>query len=369
MKITYFDNDISILESIKMNSRKLDILNNQEVFILKGYLTKDKILNILMLDTHLISDDLIDKIKDIYDIKLINYPEQTTVKTSFSDRYVEYTSNTATIFDLPDLYKNYFKNLFIYDIKNLEINNKRIMNEAEQFSFLIIDKYIDHLTSLPMSGLLYKIIGERLEDKTSLYEDKLIKIKFKRVENGNEIIFMDLNNLKSMNDIYGHNIADTMLVEFSKALIEEFPDFLHFRIGGDEFVSITPNKSSSDILISRVNSIDFNLKIKSIINSLYDIDIDENLLIIASGGSETYYENEDFKKILSRAEEKMYINKKILHLTYGKYDRDNKVMINKLKSLEPLHKILSSDFYLNSSLKEKLNILTNNKHIKQALSS
>lgn len=355
MKISYFDNNISILESIKMNSRKIDVLDNQENFILKGYLSKQKDLTIISFDTNKSGGDLIEKLKSIYDIKEITFPEKNdSTKTSFSNRYIEYTSNSATIFDLDDIYQDYYKSIFSYTIKNKHIKESKILKEGIQFSFLIIDKFIDDLTSLPSHGLLYKIIGEREEDINPLYSDSMIEIKFNHIVDNNAVIFMDLNNLKSMNDIYGHSIADTMLVEYSKLLLEEFPNYMHFRIGGDEFVSIAKNSKDAEELILRTNSIEFNEKIKERINKIQKVEIDKNLLIISSGGYEIFSKDKNFKEILSSAESKMYINKRILHLSFGVYDREKKEMKNKLKSIKPLLDLLKSEIFIKANNIEKL---------------
>ncbi len=53
------------------------------------------------------------------------------------------------------------------------------------------------------------------------------------------IISMDLNNLKQVNDFYGHETGDKLIKEFSEALKKAIKDDWYskaFRIGGDEFI-------------------------------------------------------------------------------------------------------------------------------------
>ena len=49
---------------------------------------------------------------------------------------------------------------------------------------------------------------------------------------------VDLNNLKMMNDVHGHEAGDRYLAESSRVICEAFPHNPIFRIGGDEFAII-----------------------------------------------------------------------------------------------------------------------------------
>ncbi|NTV91024.1 MAG: EAL domain-containing protein, partial [Clostridiales bacterium] len=50
------------------------------------------------------------------------------------------------------------------------------------------------------------------------------------------LIFMDVDNFKLINDSYGHNVGDDILVETGKRVLEvEIENMMLFRLGGDEF--------------------------------------------------------------------------------------------------------------------------------------
>ena len=49
------------------------------------------------------------------------------------------------------------------------------------------------------------------------------------------ILFMDMDNFKKVNDTFGHNKGDEVLVSTAKAIDEVFSDCLTARLGGDEF--------------------------------------------------------------------------------------------------------------------------------------
>ena len=70
------------------------------------------------------------------------------------------------------------------------------------------------------------------------YEEKLNK----RIENGENVEFallvFDVNNLKEVNDTYGHQTGDRYICDTAKIICDIFKHSPVFRIGGDEFVAI-----------------------------------------------------------------------------------------------------------------------------------
>ena len=71
-----------------------------------------------------------------------------------------------------------------------------------------------------------------------------LETELQRAQRENEsvaVLFMDLNNLKPVNDSYGHAAGDTLLLEVGRSLkrcLRPY-DFLG-RVGGDEFLAIVP---------------------------------------------------------------------------------------------------------------------------------
>ncbi|MCR5584812.1 MAG: GGDEF domain-containing protein [Lachnospiraceae bacterium] len=61
------------------------------------------------------------------------------------------------------------------------------------------------------------------------------------------VIFWDINNLKEVNDEYGHEMGDQIIIELAEALLAKSGDtYRVYRIGGDEFVSIIDNPSPGE---------------------------------------------------------------------------------------------------------------------------
>ena len=106
--------------------------------------------------------------------------------------------------------------------------------------------YYDSLTGLPKRELC----EDRL--KAYLSRDKRVGLK-------TAVIFLDLDNFKDVNDSYGHQLGDDLLVAVTKRLSSRLRgnDMLA-RFAGDEFVMIIESvKSSNDIsvLSSKITSL------------------------------------------------------------------------------------------------------------------
>lgn len=81
------------------------------------------------------------------------------------------------------------------------------------------------------------------DDLTNLYNRK----KFSEIKLDTfDLIYFDLNNLKTVNDLKGHQVGDLMIIRFAQVLRAACIDQeMAFRIGGDEFVALTHESRSS----------------------------------------------------------------------------------------------------------------------------
>lgn len=100
-------------------------------------------------------------------------------------------------------------------------------------------------------NMLMKPIEEiSVHDKlTGCYNRVKLDNKIPEYENYSNyaIIFFDVNNLKKMNDIHGHDDGDKLLIDASNQLRfwHEYGDL--YRLGGDEFIVVVPNVSKSQL--------------------------------------------------------------------------------------------------------------------------
>lgn len=111
-------------------------------------------------------------------------------------------------------------------------------------------------------------------------------------------IFIDLDNFKKVNDIYGHDYGDQILVKFSKILTTIYYDSNVLRLGGDEFLILSNHKISSDSIRQDL----FKTKFNKYFNHLSNL----NFGYTSSNGSIYGDWQECFKCI----DEELYKNKK-----------------------------------------------------------
>lgn len=114
------------------------------------------------------------------------------------------------------------------------------------------------------------------------------------------IMLIDLNDFKMINDTYGHQKGDQVLISFSKVLKRVFPvEAMVCRLGGDEFmVVIEKAKETLDWELSEIDRI---------LKKHDDVFMRE---IHFSYGYQKYSEALNFDELYTTVDQKMYLNKK-----------------------------------------------------------
>ena len=134
-----------------------------------------------------------------------------------------------------------------------------------------------------------------------------MKLKIKNETEEFEIDVMDINNLKRMNDTYGHEYGDMLISDAAAVMQKCFGNLAVYRIGGDEFSVILEGedyKNYSKLILDFHELIaKFNTE-----NVRY-----QEALQIACGIAE-YIPGTDtsFHEVFARADKKMYENKAML---------------------------------------------------------
>lgn len=118
------------------------------------------------------------------------------------------------------------------------------------------------------------------------------------------VIVFDINNLKKVNDTFGHLVGDKMIIEGYNRIKRVFRKAPVYRIGGDEFVVLLDKYSKEDCeqLIR-----EFKMANEKKNNSQ---EKEEEKVHIASGFA-VYQKEEDrsFLEVFNRADQAMYANK------------------------------------------------------------
>ena len=196
----------------------------------------------------------------------------------------------------------------------LEINNKTLLFQSKKRPL----KY-DNSTGVGILGVnrditnLFEIQKELeeqaiIDELTKAYNRKSFNEKvnerielFKRYENYFCMALLDIDNFKVVNDTYGHDIGDKVLIKVSQIIKQNIrtTDTL-FRIGGEEFIILYP-KTLLDEAFSSAEKIRTLIKKENII---------ENHPITISIGLAQINENDNKDTIFKRVDDLMYISKK-----------------------------------------------------------
>jgi len=154
--------------------------------------------------------------------------------------------------------------------------------------------YIDALTKLYNRASLNKILVDYINEQKEF-----------------TIIFLDFNRFKRINDNYGHDTGDQILIHFANSVrkILRKNDKV-YRFGGDEFALIVPKEFETEAVISKLNSIKDTLVLEY-----------SGFTIPYSFSIGTYeYEGEEgqtLEGIINQASHKMEEDKAKMHATDG----------------------------------------------------
>ncbi len=119
------------------------------------------------------------------------------------------------------------------------------------------------------------------------------------------IVVVDLDNLKTVNDSYGHSYGDEYIIDVASALKQGFSGFGEtYRIGGDEFAVVVFNKSENAIerVIEEIRSVLSNMTVTN-----------TTIKKTFSYGIATYNKvlDSNLHSVLNKADNKMYEMKKL----------------------------------------------------------
>ena len=193
-------------------------------------------------------------------------------------------------------------------VGNVVIHSFVIVNEKRTYRKVLLenqsviemqDKEIDTTKQLaytdPLTGVKNKHAYVELESNLD------VLIHDKKISEFSLFIF-DLNDLKNINDMYGHDMGDKYIIKSVELISKHFIGATIYRYGGDEFIVIL----EGTLYQNRYNLFkEFNKEIEHNINS--------NEPIIALGFSDFVPENDNtVRTVFNRADERMYARKRRL---------------------------------------------------------
>lgn len=114
------------------------------------------------------------------------------------------------------------------------------------------------------------------------------------------VIMLDIDNFKKVNDTYGHNIGDKVIVQTAHSLLRNLRNIdIVCRWGGEEFVALLPTASlqTAQELAQKIRK------------HIADLDVEIVGDISASFGVAEIREGEDMVDVIARADEALYLAK------------------------------------------------------------
>ncbi len=115
------------------------------------------------------------------------------------------------------------------------------------------------------------------------------------------VVYIDLNDFKPINDNYGHDVGDEVLINFCKRLQEIIreSDYI-IRMGGDEFIVILPKTTTDDSVMSFCQRLE-EIQLQTV--KIGDITLN---IKFSYGYAISYGEGEKLSKVIEEADGEMY---------------------------------------------------------------
>lgn len=92
-------------------------------------------------------------------------------------------------------------------------------------------EHMEHINSLANHDYMTKVFNRRY----FFTQGNEIYLSSKESQKRLTICMMDIDHFKQVNDNYGHDCGDVVLIHFAKVLNDFFDDYLVARLGGEEF--------------------------------------------------------------------------------------------------------------------------------------
>ena len=222
---------------------------------------------------------------------------------SFEQIKEEIEKNAGTQFD-PEISKIFLKLMDNGSLLNLEHEIIPVHeNTIDKFISDVVStiknqeetKNYDYLTGLPVRSVGQKYIAIAMQKTNGC------------------LIFLDMDNLKKINDVYGHKAGDRALKSLGKLLLDIPLDKITCRMGGDEFLLFIPKVSSEQAENILTHVIE---QFKDIVENDHEIHF-----ATLSAGMLMTTKNDHFEDACSKADKALYYVKQNGKNNYSFYNQ------------------------------------------------
>lgn len=190
--------------------------------------------------------------------------------------------------------------LYSFDLKSYEEEHSRLLEAVSRIASDAVGMALQHAESE----------NRALTDlMTDLPNARSLKMQFEKEmarasRNGSnfQVLMLDLDGFKAVNDTFGHNVGDKLLKEISIVLRGQLRDYDFLaRYAGDEFVAIVPETSAEEVedLCDRME--------KAVFDFMLPVDEDKCARVGISIGSACYPNHgETLDEVVVAADKAMY---------------------------------------------------------------
>jgi diguanylate cyclase (GGDEF)-like protein len=192
-----------------------------------------------------------------------------------------------------------------------------------------LEKAYAEILSLSERDALTGLFNRRVFQREILNE----KLRMDRYANRERrvfsILFIDLDNFKHYNDVYGHAVGDAALIVFAQLISGSVRTTDRIsRFGGDEFLVLLPETHLEGAIIlaervlSSIHDIErFHERIQTIVG--YPITVERTKYITCSIGIAVYKKGDGLDELIQRADQALYVAKKTGRDRYCTGDQSN----------------------------------------------
>jgi diguanylate cyclase (GGDEF)-like protein len=202
--------------------------------------------------------------------------------------------------DIYHLFITFMKNNLRY-MENLHKAETDIRHKDEQIGQISQEAYRDTLTGVgSKTAYIHKVeeLNRAIGDNDTPFA----------------VVMVDMNDLKQINDVYGHKAGDLYIKGCCAMVCEVYKHSPVFRIGGDEFVVLLQGKDheARNELLTTIRA--------AFAESCGKQELDPWLRYSASVGmAERTADDSQFETVFKRADEAMYEEKKQFKAVHGSY--------------------------------------------------
>ncbi|WP_244331935.1 sensor domain-containing diguanylate cyclase [[Clostridium] hylemonae] len=163
-----------------------------------------------------------------------------------------------------------------------------------------LQKYINYINSLAYRDALTGVKNKAAYQEAERRLEELMRQGCPEFA----IVVLDINDLKYVNDCFGHDFGDMLIMDSCKLICKSFPHSPVYRVGGDEFAVIlegTDYKNYVELLERFQTAVDE-----------YNMHNDSDSRLSIARGIAIYNSDIDlvFSNVFKRADDAMYQNKK-----------------------------------------------------------